>query len=92
MPFSEFVSPSLPLANLFLVLAQELTSKRNTHVSFTNAEGDDIVGIVKSFSNGKYHIQTRSELKTEHTHEVEESKVKELKVSDPEPCPIAGSK
>jgi hypothetical protein len=69
-----------------------LTLKRNTHVSFTNAEGDDVVGIVKSFSDGKYHIQTRSELKTEHTHEVEESKVKELKVSDPEPCPVAGSK
>lgn len=67
---------------------------RNTHVSFTNAQGDDVVGVVKSYNNGKYHIQTRSELKTEHTHEVEEAKVRELKLSrdNEDACPVVGGK
>lgn len=33
----------------------------------------------------------RSELNTDDTHEVDEGGVKELKVSDPAPCPVAGS-
>lgn len=63
-------------------------------MSFTNNAGDDVVGVVKSYSNGLYHIQTRSELKTEHTHEVEESKVRELKVQEnnADACPVVGQK
>lgn len=37
---------------------------------------------------GKYNIQTRSEIGTNETHEVEESKVKELKVTEPAACPV----
>ncbi|KAE9974082.1 hypothetical protein BLS_002086 [Venturia inaequalis] len=63
----------------------------NTHVTFTNKSGDDVVGVVKSHTAGKYHIQTRSEIGTNETHEVEESKVKELKVTEPAACPVASS-
>ncbi|KAF2429424.1 hypothetical protein EJ08DRAFT_698346 [Tothia fuscella] len=62
----------------------------NTHVTFTNSSGDDVVGVVKSHNGGKYHIQVRSELGTEDTHEIDDSKVKELKVNDPGACPVAG--
>jgi len=62
----------------------------NTHVTFTNDSGEDVVGVVKGHSGGKYSIQVRNELKTGDTHSVAEDKVKELKVSDPAPCPVAG--
>ena len=39
---------------------------------------------------GKYNIQVRSEIGSQDTLQVEEGKVKELKVSDPTPCPVAG--
>ena len=41
--------------------------------------------------DGKYHVQVRSELGTDETLEIAEDKVRELKVSDPTPCPVAGS-
>ena len=45
---------------------------------------------MKIYKGGKYSIQVRNELKTGDTHSVAEDKVKELKVSDPAPCPVAG--
>jgi len=63
----------------------------NTHVTFTNSSNEDVVGIVKGYEGGKYHVQVRSELGTNDTHTVSEDKVKELKVSDPEACPVAGN-
>ncbi|KAF2399693.1 hypothetical protein EJ06DRAFT_582940 [Trichodelitschia bisporula] len=69
-----------------------MTFTENTHVTFTNDQGEDVVGVVKSFGDGTYHIQVRSELGTEHTHSVPESKVQQLKVTDPTPCPVAGDK
>ncbi|KIW08764.1 uncharacterized protein PV09_00702 [Verruconis gallopava] len=65
---------------------------QNTHVTFTNSAGDDVVGVVKGYSDGKYSIQVRSELGSHETMQVDDSKVKELKVSDPTPCPVAGKK
>ena len=81
--------------------------RRNTHVTFTNSAGDDVIGVIKSFEvsrrrrpwvvltgpfqDGKYHIQVRSELGSDETLEVDEHKVRELKLSDPTPCPVAGS-
>jgi hypothetical protein len=41
--------------------------------------------------DGKYHVQVRSELGSDETLEVDEHKVRELKLSDPTPCPVAGS-
>jgi hypothetical protein len=43
------------------------------------------------FQDGKYHIQVRSELGSDETLEMDEHKVRELKVSDRTPCPVAGS-
>ena len=40
---------------------------------------------------GKYEIQVRSELGTGETMKVDDSKVKELQVSDPAACPVAGN-
>ncbi|KAF2093603.1 hypothetical protein NA57DRAFT_81105 [Rhizodiscina lignyota] len=64
----------------------------NTHVTFTNDAGDDVVAVVKGFENGKYRIQVRSELPTGETMTVDEKKIKELNVSDPQACPVAGQK
>jgi len=68
-----------------------MTFSENQHVTFTNSSGEDVVGVVKSYEDGKYNIQVRSEINTGETHTVEEGKVKELKVTDPTPCPVAGS-
>jgi len=68
-----------------------MTLSENTHVTFTNSTGDDVIGVIKTFEDGKYHIQVRSELDSDETLEVDEHKVRELKVSDPTPCPVAGS-
>jgi len=67
-----------------------MTFSENTHVTFTNETGDDVVGVIKSHEGGKYHIQVRSELGTGETHTVDDSKVKKLDVSDPGACPVAG--
>jgi len=63
----------------------------NTHVTFTNSSGEDVVGVVKSFEDGKYNVQVRGELNSADTHTVDAGNVKELKVSDPGPCPVAGN-
>jgi len=63
---------------------------RNTHVTFTNTSGEDVIGVVKGYANGKYDVQVRSELGSGDTHSVDEGKVSELKVQEPGACPVAG--
>ena len=104
MPFNESASAE-PAAS------SPADACRNTHVTFTNSAGDDVIGVIKSFEvglpgtsvrtskgaesqtgqDGTYHIQVRSELGSDETLEVAEHKVRELKVTDPAPCPVAGS-
>ncbi|KAF3914853.1 hypothetical protein ABW20_dc0104872 [Dactylellina cionopaga] len=76
-----------------LFLPQTISSNsrkiQNQHVTFTNSEGGEEVGVVKGFSNGSYSI----ERKNKEIISVEESKVKPFHVSsvNQDNCPVVGT-